>query len=422
MTNFWNSPDAPKPNSSDEPITSRHPQSAAGDATSTRQHEVYTAPNDVWHASTEASSVSPSAGLRRPAIIVGAIALMLGSGYVGGLIASDDKAPTKTVISSSANNGGVAKPAAPPTESLAKIADNVMPSVVSISVEQFGGTEDGSGVVLSDDGKILTNNHVVEGATGIGAKMQVKFSDGKTANARILGRDPSSDLAVIQAEGVSGLKAATFGSVDTIHVGDTVLAIGSPLGLDGTVTSGIISSLHRSVNLGGGGSQQRGAPQYALLDAIQTDAAINPGNSGGALVNMSGEVIGINSAIASLGSSFGSQSGSIGVGFAIPIDEAKRVADQLAAGQTPQRGAMGVSISQGSRGVFVAAISPGGPADKAGIRVNDIVLKIDDTEIKSETALISKIRSHKPGDSVNVTFQRGDQTSTVAVTLTSATS
>ncbi len=379
---------------------------------------------------TEPPSPAHSRGPWTPSAVALLVLIMLLSGAIGGFVGS--RKTTGGDTGSGINAGQSAstlpkidKSQTAPTELFAKVAERVSPSVVSISVQQSMGAEEGSGVILNADGTILTNNHVVAGgATGSG-RIKVKFNDGKSADATIVGRDPSSDLAVIKAQNASDLRAATLGSSSSLHVGDSVLAIGSPLGLDGTVTAGIVSSLHRSVDLGGGGQNPFAPPSRgndSLLDAIQTDAAINPGNSGGALVNMAGEVVGINTAIASLGSgAFGGQSGNIGVGFAIPIDEARNIAEQLASGQTPRRAVLGVNISQSSEGVFVAGVAAGSPAEKAGIKPDDIITKIDGTEVKTENALIVKIRSHKPGDRVKITFVRNGETHDVDVELASAT-
>jgi putative serine protease PepD len=208
------------------------------------------------------------------------------------------------------------------TQVLAKVAAAVQPSVVSVLVTLPNGTEEGSGVILSSSGDILTNAHVVADA-GSG-RIRVTFSDGSTATARVVGSNTSKDIAVIKAEGVTGLTPATLGSSSTLHVGDTVLAIGSPLGLEGSVTSGIVSALHRDAGKESGSSSD----STALNDAVQTDAAINPGNSGGPLVDASGRVVGISTAIATTSS----DSGSIGVGFAITIDDAMDVANGILSG------------------------------------------------------------------------------------------
>ena len=205
---------------------------------------------------------------------------------------------------------------------LAAVAAKVTPSVVAVTVRAAGQEAEGSGVVLTADGAILTNNHVVA-AIGSGAAITVKFSDGSTAPASVAGTDPVTDLAVIEAKGVSGLQPATFGDSDTLAVGDTVLAVGSPLGLEGSVTAGIVSALHRTITVG---DSDRSAE--TLDDAVQTDASINPGNSGGPLVDDTGRVVGVTTANASVD---GASAGSIGVGFAIPGNQARQVADRLLA-------------------------------------------------------------------------------------------
>jgi putative serine protease PepD len=255
-------------------------------------------------------------GWRRKLVTgVAIVALGLGSGLAGGYAArglEDGGAPTAVTTP-------VSTQAAPAT-SLASAAAAVTPSVVSIVVQSAGQEVEGSGVVLSADGLIVTNNHVVEDAAR-GGRITVQLSDGRTVAATVVGTDPATDLAVIQAQGVSGLKAATFGDSDALEVGDTVLAVGNPLGLDDSVTAGIVSALHRNVGIDGSGG--------SLGDAIQTDASINPGNSGGPLVNAAGQVVGITTANASVSVQ---DSGSIGVGFAIPSNQVKQVVNQLTGG------------------------------------------------------------------------------------------
>jgi putative serine protease PepD len=310
-----------------------------------------------------------------------------------------------------------------PTQPLARVAAAVQPSVVSIKVSGGGASGEGSGVILRSDGHILTNNHVAAVAAN-GGSIAVRFSDGKTASASIVGRDPSNDLAVIKANGVSGLVPATIGSSADLHVGDTVLALGSPLGLEGSVSSGIVSALHRTVDLGGessGGAPP--APTAVVTDAIQTDAAINPGNSGGPLVDDSGRVVGINTAIASLGSSggAGTQSGNIGVGFSIPIDQARTIADQLINGQKPSHAQLGISVSDAtSGGAQVGELTPNGGAAKAGLQTGDVVTEVDGNPIADADALVAAVRSHKPGDTIAVVYARNGERRTAQVTLDSS--
>jgi putative serine protease PepD len=230
-----------------------------------------------------------------------------------------------------------AKSAVPaPAESLAKAAATAAPSVVLITVATSTSAGEGSGVVIESNGTILTNNHVIAAAAGGAAVIKVTFASGQSAYADIVGQDPAADIAVIRAQHVSGLRPATLGSAANLHVGDTVLAIGSPLGLSGTVTSGIVSSLHRTLTAGSNRDPLLGTQdtETVIRNVIQTDTAINPGNSGGALVDDTGRVVGITTAIATVGGSYlGQQSGSIGLGFAIPIETAFSVASQLLQGQ-----------------------------------------------------------------------------------------
>jgi putative serine protease PepD len=277
---------------------------------------------------------SPSGHAKHPGwrfarFALGAGLLALASGGAGAALAVHYDGHTTTVVS--------APPASTPgstsTAGLASVAAAVLPSVVTIAVTTSTQLGEGSGVIIRSDGTILTNNHVIEGAANAAGTLKVTFSDGRTAVASIVGQDPSADVAVIRATGVSGLKPAAFGSAAALHVGDTVLAVGSPLGLSGSVTSGIVSALHRTINVSDRGGQLSGGQPSAITGMIQTDTAINPGNSGGALVNDAGQVVGITTAIASTGGGYiGQQSGSIGVGFAIPANTASTIAAQLIGG------------------------------------------------------------------------------------------
>ena len=269
-------------------------------------------------------------------ITAAAMALVVAGGGAGAAIALH-YAGNSTTVTISAPPAGQ-NIAAMPGQELARVAAAAMPSVVTIMVTTASGTGEGSGVILRSDGTIMTNNHVIEGATGGAGVIKVTFASGQSKDAAIIGQDAAADIAVIRAFGISGAAPARLGSASGLHVGDTVLAIGSPLGLSGTVTSGIVSALHRSITTGSQNSPYDGLPGQSqqgatavLKDVIQTDTAINPGNSGGALVDEGGQVVGITTAIASVGGGYiGQQSGSIGVGFAIPIDAAYRIAAQLA--------------------------------------------------------------------------------------------
>jgi putative serine protease PepD len=349
----------------------------------------------------------------------GLAALVLIAGVIGGLIAHALDGNNSGVKVTSAPVASIPAGSTRPTEQLARVAAAVQPSVVSITVTGSSGSDEGSGVVLRSDGTVLTNNHVVEAAAS-GGSISVKFADGRTAAAKILGRDPTVDLAVVKANNISGVTPATLGTTKTVHVGDTVLAVGSPLGLEGSVTSGIVSALHRTVSLGSADPSQS-STGASVGDAVQTDAAINPGNSGGPLADLGGRVIGINTAIASVGGSSGGQSGNIGVGFAIPIDEAQSVANQLIQGQTPKHAVLGVQVQDDpDGGALIVSVTKGGPADKAGLRAGDVVTQVDSTSVADATSLTAVIRSHQPGDKVTVHYKRGGTQHTASVVLGSA--
>jgi putative serine protease PepD len=272
----------------------------------------------------------------------------------------------------------------------------------------------------------VTNNHVVAPAVS-GGNMQVVFNDGKTTTATVVGHDPTSDIAVIKPGTLAGRKALTLGNSDALAVGDPVIAIGSPLGLAGTVTTGIVSALNRPVSTSGEGGES------AFINAVQTDAAINPGNSGGPLVDSKGEVIGVNSAIATLGSqTLGSdkqQSGSIGLGFAIPSNQVKKVAEQLINGGKATHAVIGACIdmsyqgggariaTDGSQTCKGGTIVPGGPAQKAGLKAGDIITSFDAKPISGSDQLIMAIRAKSPGQRVQIAYTRGSQRSTTMLTL-----
>lgn len=299
--------------------------------------------------------------------------------------------------------------------SIANLAARVIPGVVSISVSASGGSGTGSGFFLSSDGYVLTNNHVVEAAATRGT-ITVAISTGKKYTAKIVGRDSSYDLAVLKID-VTGAPTLQLGDSDKVAVGDAVIAIGSPLGLAGTVTSGIISAKNRPVTTGSDSGES------SFINALQTDAAINPGNSGGPLVDATGAVVGVNSAIASLGSSAGGQSGSIGLGFAIPINQGKKTAEQLIKTGSATYPIMGIAVDTrySGSGALISSeangVTAGGPAEKAGLKAGDLILEIDGVEINSSDELIVAIRSRNVGDKVKIKFKRNAITREVSVTL-----
>jgi len=307
-----------------------------------------------------------------------------------------------------------------PHGSVEQVAAKVLPSVVKIDVSGPQGAGSGSGIVLSSDGTILTNNHVVALA-GNGGSLRVSFNDGSSAKATVLGKDPLTDTAVIKAQGVSGLTPATIGKSGSLQVGQSVVAIGSPFGLDSTVTSGIVSALNRPVDVGSDSSGNS-----TTYPAIQTDAAINPGNSGGPLVDLNGDVVGIDSAIRTA-TSTQTEAGSIGLGFAIPIDEVLPIVHQMIDGQTPTHARLGISVSdaaagQGStvtEGADVQDVKSGSTAADAGLARGDVITKVDDHLITGADSLVATIRSYRPGDKVQVTFEHSGDTKTVTLELDS---
>ncbi|WJK40381.1 trypsin-like peptidase domain-containing protein [Solwaraspora sp. WMMA2056] len=373
----------------------------------------------IWTPPPGAAAQAAADG-RRPRrigrIVAGAavvLALMLGSGVVGGAVvaAFDGSSSSPTVRTS---GSGEAAPVVD-RSSLAEIADAVQDSVVSIST----GSGEGSGVVLNTEGLILTNNHVVESAQG--GAVEVYFADGSSTQGRVIGTDARTDLAVIQVEETEGLSPATFGDSSSMRVGDTVLALGSPLGLQGSVTAGIISAQDRTIQVGG--SQQQnpfgggGGQVTSMSGLLQTDAPINPGNSGGALVNTNGEVIGINTAIATSGQG----EGNIGVGFAIPSNKAKDVAEALMAGEEISHPYLGVNVTPADGGgAMIAAVEEGSPADRAGIAQGDVVTRVGDTIVNDADDLVSAVQAGAVGDQIEITYQRDGEEQTVTATLAEA--
>jgi putative serine protease PepD len=335
------------------------------------------------------------------------VVLALVAGLLGGVLGGD---ATKGLISSGVNLVSSTSTIERSPDSIAGTAARVLPSVVSIETISSDGGGSGSGFVISSNGYLLTNNHVIADADAI----TVLLNDGREFLAKILGRDESYDLAVLKIQ-ATGLKALQFGDSDKVQVGDSVIAFGSPLGLSGTVTQGIISAKNRPVTVGDRNSVT------SFISALQTDAAINPGNSGGPLVDSTGAVIGVNSAIATLGT--GSQTGSIGLGFAIPINQARKTADQLIKDGKATYPVIGVSIDMNynSGGALIAkkasAIVAGGPAAKAGLRPGDLITAIDGIKINTPEELIVQIRTNSVGDEVILTYLRGKTTGTAKLIL-----
>ena len=356
-------------------------------------------------------------GLNKTISLKSAIVLALGVGLIAGTFTASS---TGSLFGRSVNLVKSSSTIERPVGSVAEIAQRVLPSVVSIAANSKNGGATGSGFVIDSTGYILTNNHVIAGSVESGGDISVSLNDGSEYSAKVVGRDSSYDLAVLKITGAT-LKALQFGDSDKVAVGDSVIAIGSPLGLTGTVTLGIISAKDRAVTAG------ESREDNSFINALQTDAAINPGNSGGPLVDATGSVIGVNSAIASLGYSARSQTGSIGLGFAIPINQARKTAEQLIKNGKATYPVIGVSVEMtynGGDGALIAktgvAIVKGGAADKAGLKAGDIITEFGGRAIGSAEELIVAIRAQNVGDKVEVIYKRGSETKSAILVLTAS--
>ncbi|MFH9004227.1 trypsin-like peptidase domain-containing protein [Streptomyces afghaniensis] len=363
----------------------------------------------------------------RKALVGGAVLLALVSGGIGGGIG--------TYLE---RNGGIGtvelpqagkEPAGRDADSVAGIAGRALPSVVTLHVSGSGEQGTGTGFVLDTRGHILTNNHVVRAAGSVG-EITVTFNGGETAEAELVGRDSGYDLAVVKVKGVRGLTPLPLGNSDNVQVGDPVVAIGAPFDLAGTVTSGIISAKQRPITAGG---EKGDGSDVSYVDALQTDAPINPGNSGGPLLDAEARVIGINSAIRSAGGGAepdGGQAGSIGLGFAIPINQGKRVAEELINTGKATHPVIGITLdmdytgdgarvaTEGSEGG--PPVTLGGPGAKAGIKAGDVITEVDGQRVHSGEELIVKTRARRPGDRLELTVERAGKERTVSLVLGSS--
>ena len=370
----------------------------------------------------------PRRGRKGFAAAVVAAALIVGGGAgLGGAATYDamngDDSSSASSSSTVSASPVVARSDNDPASSsgVESVASAVLPSVVKLDVSSGQEAGSGSGIILSSDGLILTNNHVAEVA-GDNGSITASFADGSHAKATVVGLDPLTDTALVQAQGVSGLTPATIGDSDAVKVGEEVVAIGSPFGLDATVTSGIVSALNRPVGVG---SDDQG--NATVYPAIQTDAAINPGNSGGPLVDSDGHVIGINSSIQSTSTGGSGESGSIGLGFAIPIDEVLPVIDQMKNGDKPTHARIGVSVqdvaatggAQVVDGAKISEVGSDSAAGQAGLRDGDVITKVDDHLITGSDSLVATVRSYRPDDKVTITYERDGSEKTVQLTLDS---
>ncbi|MFF7800360.1 S1C family serine protease [Streptomyces olivaceus] len=367
-------------------------------------------------------------GRRRRALVGGALLIALVSGGVGGALG--------TYLE---RNGGVgtvdlpqagAESAERAPDTVAGIAARALPSVVTLHVSGSDAAGTGTGFVLDDRGHILTNNHVVEPA-GSGGDITVTFNSGDTAEAEVVGRDGGYDLAVVEVKGVNGLTPMPLGNSDNVRVGDPVVAIGAPFDLAGTVTSGIISAKERPITAGG---EEVDGSDVSYVDALQTDAPINPGNSGGPLLDAQGRAIGINSAIRSADNgsaeSDGGQAGSIGLGFAIPINQGKRVAEELINTGKAAHPVIGVTLDMNYAGDGARvgakasdggpAVTSGGPGARAGIKPGDVITAVDGQRVHSGEELIVKTRAQRPGDRLELTLERDGEETKVSLVLGSS--
>jgi putative serine protease PepD len=357
---------------------------------------------------------SPGEHNRRRALTLGlGIVVLIAAAVAGAVIANSVNSPSSATTTTPAPVAG----STPSTCNVTSVADQELPSVVTI----FAAGGVGSGEIIRSDGYILTNNHVILPAVG-GGPLQVVFTDGSAAAATITGRDPLTDLAVIHVSGKSDLRTISVGNSSDLRIGQGVVALGAPLGLSSTVTSGIVSALGRTIHVPGEASRTA-----LLIDAVQTDAAINPGNSGGALVNCGGNLIGIPTAGATVPSPSGEASGgSIGLGFAIPVNLATKVADEIIATGTVTHAFIGIQAEpltasatgqSGAEGLRVAVVVPSGPAASAGLRVGDIITSIDGQAAVSTDQLMAVTLTKRAGDRVEIGYKRDGSEATATITL-----
>ncbi len=346
--------------------------------------------------------------------VIAATALVVGlvGGTVGGALVSSSVNGGDSGVSSFEGESAAPPPLKPENGSVAAVAQTLLPSTVQILTRGGAdGSATGSGFVADRNGHVITNNHVVSGVSDDGTISVIDHA-GRRHAAEIVGRSPVYDIAVLDVEGADKLQPAALGSSRSMNVGETVVAIGSPLGLSSTVTSGIVSALDRPVTTGD-------EDESSFINAVQTDAAINPGNSGGPLVNLRGEVVGVNSAIATMGGFAGGDTGNIGVGFAIPMEQVKITATQIVRNGEAEYPVIGANVNIGGRrdGAEIVAVPGGSPAEAAGLEKGDIVTAVDGKPVADGIGLIVAIRSHQPGETIEMSVVRDGARRTLDITL-----
>ena len=410
-TRSWQSADAqwgqPQPHAQPQPQTQPHPQAQ----TQAQPQYQPGAPGAVAEQPKKKRSVGLGTALAM--MLVAAIGAGGVTGaVVGGSSSNDSTSTVNEVLNRPANNESAPAPA---EGSIEEVSQKVLPAVVAIQVVTRAGAAEGSGSLISPDGYVLTNHHVVEGSSA--GAIQVTMNDGSRKDAEVVASDANTDVAVIKIKDAENLPYLEFADSDQLNVGQQVVAVGSPLGLNATVTSGIVSAVNRPVRA----SQAGGEP--SLIDAVQTDAAVNPGNSGGPLVDMNGNIVGMNSVIASLSSSSGQEAGSIGLGFAIPSNFAKRMADQLINNGEVKHPMLGVQVDGRNltQGAPVVKVEEGSPAAEAGIKAGDVITRLGDRPIEDSDTLIAGTRSQDFGATVTLEVLDPDseETRQVEVTLSS---
>jgi len=414
------------PNEPTGPVTGGHwqgqnpyppPHQAPGGSYGPPGSSHYPPPPTQPYPVTERAPRAKVPGWMWPVVALMALILGLAGGALAGALVASDGGGTGEFLR-------VQRREAPPLPadngSIASVADKVIPSSVQIVAEYEGNDQgaSGSGFVIDKEGHVVTNNHLVAEADEDDGPIEIIDHKGNHMRATVVGRSTVYDIAVLKSEKAKSLEPAAIGSADQIRVGETVIAIGSPLGLSATVTSGIVSAVNRPVTTG------EGENDNSYINAVQTDAAINPGNSGGPLVNLQGEVVGVNSAIASLGSPLASaQGGNIGVGFAIPVEQVQVTTSQILRTGEAQYPVIGANVrsTETLDGASVESISPGAPAADVDLKVGDVIRKVDGRPVSGSKDVVVAIRSHVPGDKVTLTVERGKRTFDVEVGLDAKT-